>query len=100
MERRVVLNLELLYNSGCLIYIRGCGGRVDEPKLRKEVKTSQRPELPDGRKTFFLKSDPSWCVFEKESESQSAFICVGIVNSPKTALEVLKSIVRELRNLR
>lgn len=87
-----------LYNSGSLIYIIGCGGRMDGPELRKEVKISQRPELPDGRKAFFLKWNdfqwkPSWCVFEKESESQSAFVCVGIANSPKTALEVLKSIV-------
>lgn len=91
---------EKLYNSGSLIYIRACGGRIDGPELRREVKTSQRSELPDGRKAFFLKSDTSWCVFEKESESQSAFICVGIANSPKTALEVLKSIVREPRNPR
>ena len=87
-----------LYNSGSLIYVMGCGGRVDGPEFRKEVKTSQRSELPDGRKAFFSKSNgfrwkPSWCVFEKESESQSAFICVGVANSPKTALEVLKSIV-------
>lgn len=91
---------EKLYNSGSLIYIRACGGRIDGPELRREVKTSQRSELPDGRKAFFLKWNqfewkPSWCVFEKESESQSDFICVGIANSPKTALEVLKSIVRE-----
>jgi hypothetical protein len=87
-----------LYNSGSLIYVRGCGGRVDGPELRSSIKDAKRAELPDRRKAFFLKSNefrwkPSWCVFEKESESQSAFICVGVANSPKTALEVLKSIV-------
>jgi hypothetical protein len=43
------------FRSSSAISVMSCGGRVDGPELSKQIVTSPRALLPDGRKAFLVK---------------------------------------------
>ena len=96
--------------NGSAISVMACGGRVDGPELSKQIVTSPRALLPDGRKAFLVKGVfnkwSSWCVFDdeearaKQQIPQSGFICVSAHSADTTALHFLRSIVSYSRYYR
>jgi hypothetical protein len=86
----VVGSTDSLYNSSQLIAISYTAARYDSEGLRDEARKSEQTTLPNGKKAYYLKS--AWCSFRDESTEYSDYLCVSIANSPKTSLEVLKSI--------
>jgi hypothetical protein len=86
----VVGSTDSLYNSSQLIVINNWAPRYDSEGLRSEARKSEQTTLPDGKKAYYL--EQGWCSFSDESAEYSDYLCVSIANSPKTSLEVLKSI--------
>ena len=84
-----------LYNSSQLIEIVSWAARYDSEGRRSEARQSQQTTLPNGKKAYYLKqgNKQGWCTFMDESAQYSDYLCVNIANSPKTSLELLKSIV-------
>jgi hypothetical protein len=86
----VVGSTDSLFNSSQLIVINNWAARYDDKGLRSEARKSEQTTLPNGKKAYYLKQ--GWCSFSDESAEYSDYLCVSIANSPKTSLEVLKSI--------
>ena len=84
-----------LYNSSQLIEIVSWASRYDSEGLSSEARQSQQTTLPNGQKAYYLKQGNKygWCTFMDESAQYSDYLCVNIANSPKTSLELLKSIL-------
>ena len=86
---------ESLYDSSQLIEITNWASRYDDEGLRDLARQSEQTTLPNGQKAYYLKqgSKQGWCIFKDESAQYSDYLCVNIANSPKTSLEILKSIL-------
>lgn len=88
---------QTLYHSGRLVEVIHFAARYDGEITRREARQSRQTRLLDGRRAYYFIQDTErqgWCVFGDESVEYSDFICVNVVNSPATALQILQSIVQ------